>query len=51
MNIQERLYCNKLSLNILKTHYKTATDLDIKINEVKIERVYETKFLIVLVDS
>ena len=56
--IQEWLYCNKLSLNVLKTHYmiftarnKTATDLDIKINEVRIERVYETKFLGVLVDS
>ena len=56
--IQEWLYCYKLSLNVLKTHYmiftlrnKTATDLDIKINEVRIERVYETKFLGVLVDS
>ena len=56
--IQEWLYCNKLSLNVLETHYmiftarnKTATDLDIKINEVRIERVYETKFLGVLVDS
>ena len=56
--IQKWLYCNKLSLNVLKTHYmifkarnKTSTDLDIKINEVCIERVYETKFLGVLVDS
>ena len=56
--IQEWLYCNKLSLSVLKTHYmiftarnKTATDLDIKINEVRIERVYVTKFLGVLVDS
>ena len=56
--IQEWLYCTKLSLNVLKTHYmiftarnKTATDLEIKINEVRIERVYETKFLGVLVDS
>ena len=56
--IQEWLYCNKLSFNVLKTHYmiftarnKTATDLDININKVRIERVYETKFLGVLVDS
>ena len=35
--IQKWLYCNKLSLNVLKTHYmiftarnKTSTDLDIK---------------------
>ena len=56
--IQECSYFNKLSLNVLKTLYMifiaqntTATDLDININEVRIERVYETKFLGVLVDS
>ena len=55
---QQWLYCNKLPLNVVKTHYmiftarnKTATDLDVKTNEVRIERVYETKFLGVLVDS
>ena len=56
--IQKWLYCNKLSFYVLKTQYtiftarnKTSTDLDIKINEVCIERVYEIKFLCVLVDS
>ena len=55
--IQKWLYCNKLSLNVSKTHMiftarnKISTDLDIKINEVCIERVYETKFMGVLVES
>ena len=47
-----------MSLNVSKTHCmiltarnKTATDLNIKIYEVRIERVYEIKFLVVLVDS
>ena len=50
--ICEWLRCNKLSLNILKTHYmiftsknKTAEDLDIKISNTAVERVYDTKFL------
>ena len=57
-NIQEWLCCNKLSLNILKTHYMVFTpknkcidDVDIRINNVKIGRVYVTKFLGVQIDS
>ena len=57
-NIQEWLCCNKLSLNVLKTHYMVFTpknkyidDVDIRINNVQIERVYVTKFLGVQIDS
>ena len=57
-NIQEWLCCNKLSLNALKTHYMVFTpnnkytdDVDIRINNVQIERVYVTKFLGVQIDS
>ena len=56
--IQEWLYCNKLSLNVLKTHYmiftsrnKCMNDVDIRINNVKIERVYATTFLDVQIDA
>ena len=56
--ICEWLRCNKLSLNILKTHYmifttknKTAQDLDIKISNTAVERVYDTKFLGVYIDA
>ena len=56
--VQEWLYCNKLSLNVLKTHYMISTsrnkcmnDVDIRINNVKIERVYATKFLGVHIDA
>ena len=56
--VQEWLYCNKLSLNVLKTHYmifksrnKCMNDVDIRINNVKIERVYATKFLGVQIDA
>lgn len=56
--VQEWLCCNKLSLNICKTHYmvftsrnKHVNDIDIKINGVKIDRVYSTKFLGVMIDS
>ena len=56
--IQEWLCANKLSLNIMKTHYmvftsrnKCVSDIDIKINNVSIERVYVTKFLGILIDS
>ena len=57
-NIREWLCCNKLSLNILKTHYmvftprnKVVNDIDICINDVPIERVYVTKFLGIQIDS
>ena len=57
-NIREWLCCNKLSLNILKTHYivftprnKVVNDIDICINDVRIERVYVTKFLGIQIDS
>ena len=47
--IQEWLYCNKLSLNVLETHYmifsprrKIISDVDIKICNVNINRVYVT---------
>ena len=56
--VQEWLYCNKLSLIVLKTHYmiftsrnKCMNDVDIRINNVKIERVYATKFLGVQIDA
>ena len=49
VKVQEWLYCNKLSLNVLKTHYmiftsrnKYMNDVDIRINNVKIKRVYAT---------
>ena len=57
-NIREWLCCNKLSLNILKTHYMVSTprnkivnDIDICINDFRIERVYVTKFLGIQIDS
>ena len=48
---------NKLSINVSKTNFilfgnrKQNEDLDITINNVKIDRVYVTKFLGVLIDS
>ena len=55
--IQEWL-CAKLSLNVKKTHYmiftsknKIVPDIDIRINNVCIERVHATKFLGILIDS
>ena len=58
IKVQEWLYCNKLSLHVLKTHYmiftsrnKCMNDVDIRINNVKIERVYATKFLGVQIDA
>ena len=48
---------NKLSLNISKTNFilfgnrKHNEDIDITINNVKIDRVYVTQFLGVLIDS
>ena len=57
-NVQEWLQCNKLSLNVLKTHYMIFTprnilidDIDVKILDVQIQRVYVTKFLGVQIDS
>ena len=56
--VQEWLHCNKLSLNVLKTHYMIFTprnkiydDVSIIINNTKISRVYVTKFLGVQIDS
>ena len=58
INVQEWLHCNKLSLNVLKTHYiifasrnKCVNDVDIRIQNVAIERVYATKFLGVQIDA
>ena len=48
---------NKLSLNVSKTNFilfgnrKHNEDVDITINNVKIDRVYVTKFLGVFIDS
>ena len=56
--IYEWLCCNKLSLNVLKTHYmiftprnKKVNDINLYINNVPIGRVYVTKFLGVQIDS
>ena len=50
-NVQEWLQCNKLSLNVLKTHYvvftprnKLINDIHVKIHDVQIHWVYATKF-------
>ena len=55
--IQEWLNCNKLSLNVLKTHYmiftprnKKIEDIDIQLYGVSIQRVFVTKFLGVPID-
>ena len=57
-NVQEWLNCNKLSLNIRKTHYmiftprnKIIDDIDVKFCNDVIERVYVTKFLGAQIDS
>ena len=56
--IYEWLCCNKLSLNVLKTHYmiftprnKKVNYVNLYINNVPIGRVYVTKFLGVQIDS
>ena len=56
-NIQDWLQCNKLSLNVLKTRYMVFTpknklidDIEVKIHDVAIQRVYTTKFLRVQID-
>ena len=57
-NVQEWLQCNKLFLNVLKTHYMVFTprnkfinDIDVKIHNVQIWKVYATKFLGVQIDA
>ena len=56
--VHEWLHCNKLYLNVLKTHYmiftprnKIVHDISIIIDSKKISRVYATKFLGVQIDS
>ena len=56
--IYEWLCCNKLSLNVLKTHYmiftqrnKKVNDISLYINNVSIERVCVTKCFGVQIDS
>ena len=58
VDIEEWLHCNKLSLNVLKTHYmiftprnKVVNDIDLLICNTAIHRVYVTKFLGVQIDS
>ena len=55
---QEWLNCNKLSLNVLKTHYmiftprnKRVNYIGIKLYGTRIQRVYFTKFLGVQIDA
>ena len=55
--IQQWLCANKLSENVMKTQYmvftsknKSVPDIDIRINNVCIERGYVTKFLDILID-
>ena len=57
-SIREWLCCNKLSLNVSKTHYmiftprnKIVHDIGVKIHGVSVERVNATKFLGVIIDS
>ena len=57
-NIRQWLCCNKLSLNVSKTHYmvcapknKHVDDLNIKIQNTNIERVSVTKFIGVMIDA
>ena len=58
-NIRQWLCCNKLSLNVSKTHYmvfapkknKHVDDLNINIQNTNIERVSVTKFLGVMIDA
>ena len=56
--IYEWLCCNKLLLNVLKTHYmiftprnKKVNDINVYINKMPIARVYVTKFLGIQIDS
>ena len=57
-NVWEWLQYDKLSLNVLKTHYmvftprnKLINDIAVKIHNVQIQRVYATKFLGVQIDA
>ena len=57
-NIRQWLCCNKLSLNVSKTHYmvfapknKHVDDLNIRIQNTNIERVSVTKFLGVMINA
>ena len=57
-NVRQWLCCNKLSLNVSKTHYmvfapksKHVDDLNIKIQNTNIERVSATNFLGVMIDA
>ena len=57
-DVQEWLCSNKLSLNVLKTHYMIFTNKKTIVNDIKltvfnyeIERAYVTKFLGVQIDS
>ena len=57
-NISEWLCCNKLSLDVSKTHYmvfsprnKIIHNLHIRINDTTIERVYDSKFIGVQIDA
>ena len=56
--VQEWLHCNKLSINVLKTHYmiftprnKVVDYISIIIDSTKLSRVYVTKFWGVQIDS
>ena len=56
--ISEWLYCNKLSLNVSKTHYmvfsprsRNISNLDARIYNTAIELVYDAKFLGVQIDA
>ena len=58
VKIEEWLRCNRLPLNVLKTNYIIFTtknefshDVDIFVNNVRIERIHVTKFLGVQNDS
>ena len=58
IRVQEWLNCNKLSLNVLKTHCmiftsrnKCINDVDIRIKDSHIDRVYATKFLGIQIDA
>ena len=58
VKIKDWLCCNELSLNVSKTHYMVFTpslnkmdDIQIKLDNVIIDRVYVTKFLGVQIDS
>ena len=57
-NISEWLCCNKLSLNVSKTHYMVFSPRNIIINNLDVriiitttERVYDTKFIGVQIDA